>query len=312
MPSIDRIKASDGTGPASIATVQSTRAALSSTIVVDTVDNINTTFYGTMGTPHTFVDPVTSETITVISEATAVDFDGHVDGSNLEIDNIAPGYTDNGSEVGDIIIIKPTTQWADNVAETLEVAHNDDGTLKDDAVTTDVIDDDAVTTAKINDENVTKAKLEKPHRSGLLFSSDAGIVFGASQITSPYDAVYSGEYGLTATTGASSKITVARDGLYQITMHFKCIDVSAAGFITWLYVNRGGSVIATLRRVQQAIPVGEGWTWTFQVPLLAGDFVYQQIYNTAGATRFGAANVGGSSTELNRIIGMSMMMTEIR
>jgi len=137
MPSIDRIKASDGTGPASIATVQSTRAALSSTIVVDTVDNINTTFYGTMGTPHTFVDPVTSETITVISEATAVDFSGHVDGSNLEIDAIDAGFTDNGSDVGDIIIIKPTTEHMNNVADVLEVAHNDDGTIKNDAITTE-------------------------------------------------------------------------------------------------------------------------------------------------------------------------------
>jgi len=137
MPSIDRIKASDGTGPASIATVQNTRAALSSTIVVDTVDNINTTFYGTMGTPHTFVDPITSETITVISEATAVDFSGHVDGSNLEIDAIDAGFTDNGSDVGDIIIIKPTTEHMNNVAEVLEVAHNDNGTIKNDAITTE-------------------------------------------------------------------------------------------------------------------------------------------------------------------------------
>jgi len=73
------------------------------------VQGINDTFCASMGTPHTFVDPVTSETITVISEATAVDFIGHVDGANLEIDTIAPGYTDAGSAVGDIIIIKPTT-----------------------------------------------------------------------------------------------------------------------------------------------------------------------------------------------------------
>jgi microcystin-dependent protein len=86
-----------------------------------------------MGTPHTFVDPVTSETITVISEATAVDFIGHVDGANLEIDTIAPGYTDAGSAVGDIIIIKPTTQWGDNVADTMAVSHDDDGKLKVDA-----------------------------------------------------------------------------------------------------------------------------------------------------------------------------------
>lgn len=130
MASIDQIRASDGSGNANIATVQSSRAALSSTINVDTIAGINDTFFASMGTPHTFTDPITSETITVISEDTAVDFSGHVDGSNLEIDDIAPGYTDGGSEVGDIIIIKPTTQWGDNVADVLDVSHDDDGTMK--------------------------------------------------------------------------------------------------------------------------------------------------------------------------------------
>lgn len=129
-PSINATKASDGSGNANTATVQSVRAALATTIEVDTVTGINTDFVATMGTPHTFEDPVTGEEITVISEETAVDFRGHVDGSNLEIDEIAPGYTDEGSEVGDIVIIRPTTYWSNLLAEILEVSHNDDGTLK--------------------------------------------------------------------------------------------------------------------------------------------------------------------------------------
>ena len=131
MASIKLIRASDGSGNASVATVQSARSGGATTIVVDTVSGINDHFCGTMGTPHTFTDPVTSETITVISEATAVDFVGHVDGSNLEIDTIALGYVDSGSEVGDIVIIRPTTQWGDNVADVLDVEHNDDGTHSD-------------------------------------------------------------------------------------------------------------------------------------------------------------------------------------
>jgi len=164
----------------------------------------------------------------------------------------------------------------------------------------------------LDDSSIVKAKLEKPHKSGLLFSLDAGTVFSNTQITCAYDSVYSGEYGLVATTGASSKITVARDGLYQITMHFKCIDVAATTFITWLYINRGGSTVAVQRRIAQAVPVGEGWTFGFTIPLLAGDYVYQQIYNGGGATRFGTVNAGGSSAEIARIMGMSMMMSEIR
>ncbi len=132
MNSIELIKGSDGSGNAATATVQSSRLPGASTINVDIVDNINPTgFIGTMGTPHTFTDPVTSEVITIISEESAVDFVGHIDGENIEIDEICPGYADtNGSAVGDIIVIRPTTHWANNVAEVLEEAHEDDGSIK--------------------------------------------------------------------------------------------------------------------------------------------------------------------------------------
>lgn len=150
MASIDQIRASDGSGNANVATVQNSRSSGSSTIVVDTVAGINDTFMASMGTPHTFTDPITSETITVISEATCVDFSGHVDGVNLEIDDIAPGQTDLGSEVGDIIIIRPTTQWADNVADVLGAEHNDDGTLKTNSVIAANITNDNVTADKID------------------------------------------------------------------------------------------------------------------------------------------------------------------
>lgn len=131
--SIKLVRASDGTGNAATATIQSVRSSGATTIIVNTVDNIPDYFVGTMGTPHTFTDPVTSETVTVISEATAVDFRGHVDSTNLEIDSIVPGYTDNGSAVGDIVIIRPTTDWADNLADILDEVHEDDGSLKPDA-----------------------------------------------------------------------------------------------------------------------------------------------------------------------------------
>lgn len=163
MASIDRIRSSDGSENASMATVQSTRAPAASTIVVDTVAGIPDNFMGSMGTPHTFTDPITSEVITVISEATAVDFSGHVDGSNLEIDDIAPGYADGGSEIGDIVIIRPTTQWGDNVADVLDVSHDDDGTLNTSALTQIKTYLQAVvgwiSTAMLANNSVTSAKL---------------------------------------------------------------------------------------------------------------------------------------------------------
>jgi hypothetical protein len=41
---------------------------------------------------------------------------GHVSGSTIIIDQIAPGYTDTyGSAVGDVVVIKPNTWWADTL-----------------------------------------------------------------------------------------------------------------------------------------------------------------------------------------------------
>lgn len=148
MNSIAYIPASNESGNASLMTIQSVRAPLATTIQVNTVTGVPDKFFGTMGTPHTFTDPVTGETITVISEATAVDFAGHVDSGDIEIDEIAAGFTDNGSQVGDVVILRPTTQWADNLFNTLSTAHNDDGSLKSDSVATSTVQDDAITPDK--------------------------------------------------------------------------------------------------------------------------------------------------------------------
>lgn len=135
-PSVDYIKASGGSGNASLMTVQNVRSAGATTILVNTVAGAPAKFMGTMGTPHTFVDPVTSETITIISEATAVDFAGHIDTGHIEIDAIAPGMTDLGSAVGDIIIIRPTTQWADNLGTMVKKVQDDLATSDATAITT--------------------------------------------------------------------------------------------------------------------------------------------------------------------------------
>lgn len=153
MQSIAYIPGSDGVANASLMTISTVRAPLASTILVNTVANVPDKFYGSMGTPNTFTDPITGETITVISEATAVDFAGHVDGSNIEIDEIAPGYTDNGSAVGDIIIIRPVTEWANNIHNVLSQSLDDDGTIKDNAINDEAMFADSVDPVKRSDES---------------------------------------------------------------------------------------------------------------------------------------------------------------
>jgi hypothetical protein len=69
---------------------------------------------------------------------------------HVEIDAIAPGYTDLGSKVGDIIVVRPVTEWANNIFNVLSAAHNDDGTLKASAVTTTSLGSTVVTAPKID------------------------------------------------------------------------------------------------------------------------------------------------------------------
>lgn len=147
--SIAALKASNGVGAATTATVQNLRTSGATSIIVDTVTDWPTKFYGCMGTPHTFVDPITSETITVISEATAVDFVGHIDTGHIEIDAISPGDVDGGSAVGDIVIVRPTTDWANNVATVLGISLNDDGTIKNNAIGSAQIVDGSVGQAEV-------------------------------------------------------------------------------------------------------------------------------------------------------------------
>lgn len=145
MQSIASLRASNGAANASVVTVQSLRSPGATTIAGNTVTGLPPFFIATMGAPHTFTDPVTGETITVISEATAVDFAGHVNGSNLIIDTIAPGYADTrGSLVGDIVVLRPTTFYADTLANTLAQSHNDDGSFKADSIVSEVPFADAV------------------------------------------------------------------------------------------------------------------------------------------------------------------------
>lgn len=205
MASIDNIKGSDGSANASVATVQTSRSPGSSTIIVDTVLGWNAGgFSATMGTPHTFTDPITSEEITVISEATAVDFVGHIGSGKIEIDTIAPGYSDLGSEVGDIIVVRPTTQWSDEVASVLEVSHDDDGTLKAGAVdAAAVLASNVVTTAKILNANVTPDKLA---------TGAAAAVVTTSQTTTSIT------FADLATVGPAVTVTIGANGIALVNI----------------------------------------------------------------------------------------------
>jgi hypothetical protein len=141
MNEIDFLRASDGTGEAVRAIVQSTRSIASTTLEVDSVDNWPTKFVATTGT--------LSATPGVVDPATVTIFKGHLSGGDIIIDEFSPATPDDGNSVGQIVVIKPATFWADTLADLLEVSHDQDGTLKADSVDTQAIEDGAVTNAKL-------------------------------------------------------------------------------------------------------------------------------------------------------------------
>lgn len=117
---LNLIRASSGSGEAVRASVTAIRSAGSTIVTVDSVANWPTNFIATSGTllADGTLDPAT---VTV--------FGGHKSGSTAVIDSIAPGYTDIGNTVGQIVVIKPTTFWVDNLADFLAVNFNDNGTF---------------------------------------------------------------------------------------------------------------------------------------------------------------------------------------
>lgn len=124
--SINLIRANNGVNLASSPTVTTIRSPGSTTISVNTVTGLPSSFIAEMGTPN----------LTTGLISNGVVFKGHVSSSSIVIDSIAAGYTDNGSAVNDVIVLKPTSAWANNIADTLSVSHNDDGTLNSTAVGT--------------------------------------------------------------------------------------------------------------------------------------------------------------------------------
>lgn len=107
---------SNGSGDAALAHIQSNRVIGSTTIATDTISNWPANFIATTGTllSSGFIDP-TSKT----------DFYGHLGvGNQLIIDGFCPGNADNGNTSGQVVVIKPNTEWANLIANGVQSTSN--------------------------------------------------------------------------------------------------------------------------------------------------------------------------------------------
>lgn len=111
MDNIDYLYASNGSGEAPRMTVTAARAPGATTLTVDAVTNVPTKFVGTSGTLN--VDTG------IIDPATMKVFLGEIVSGHIEILEFAPGYTDEGNSIGQVVVIKPATKWADIIADSL-------------------------------------------------------------------------------------------------------------------------------------------------------------------------------------------------
>lgn len=125
-PDIDYIRGSDGSGEAVRATVTSARSVSATTLQVDAVTNYPDKFIATTGVLNEETGYLDPETLTI--------FYAELDGANIEILDFAPGYSDIGNAVGDVVVLKPTTPWADNIADLLALVLSPAGALNDTAI----------------------------------------------------------------------------------------------------------------------------------------------------------------------------------
>jgi len=169
-----------------VARVTSTRSAAGTSLSCDNLSGWPT---GTVVHFSTY----RLNTSNAVVAGTQIDWVGIVSGSTIGSLTRITGATDNGSAVGDVVEMNPTAKWASNLVNGILVSHNQDGTLKNNAVTTAVITDSNVTTAKLANGAVTNAKLDSDLAAGWV-----GITGSISAVT------YNGNRSYSLTTSSDN------------------------------------------------------------------------------------------------------------
>ena len=114
IPNYNDLAASNGSGESIRATVQANRSIGSNILTVNLTTNWPTgTFIATTGTvlSNGTLDPSTAQV-----------FYGTASGTTITITSYAPGYTDKGNSIADVVVLKPTTEWANIVSDSVKYA----------------------------------------------------------------------------------------------------------------------------------------------------------------------------------------------
>lgn len=219
MNDIEYIRASDGNGEPPRASVTVTRSIGATTLTVDAVTNWPTKFVATSGVLNTETGVLDPGTVKV--------FKGRIESGHIEIEAFAPGYTDAGNAVGDVVVLKPNTLWADIIADSL------------DAISTSIDTDGTLTTAATTEATTaTKASLQADAN----FRTKQRVSIGTTATTLTPDISTASVYELSAQASALTIAAPAGTPNEKDVLLFFIKDNGTARAITWnaAYTNISG------------------------------------------------------------------------
>lgn len=251
---LQHLRASDGTGEAVLAHIQSVRTPGSTVLDLDNVDNWNTKCVVVTGTPNAsgFINAAGMKVMY-----------GHLNAGDFIIDGFAPGYVDNGNTTAEVAIVKMTTNWADTLVTLFGSEHKDNGKHKDvtaDSVVLnsgqDLSNDDLYSNAIINGgcliaQRPTAPTISSTYQYGLVdrFAAKAtGTAVSAGTITQNTSSL------VAATKGYEIKlagVTLTGAGIVYLRYRMEAKEAmffknARASFGVRIHQNTGASVNATI------------------------------------------------------------------
>lgn len=273
MSGYNYLKGSDGSGNAVLAHVTLARLVAATVLKVDSVSKWPVGgFIATVGT---------LDGTGFLIPASITEFTGHITGSDIIIDGFEAGFTDLGNSIGQVVVIKQTTGWANSVTANAQVGHNDDGTHKSTAL------DAFYRPSEITPDNFIY--------SGGIVAISAGLISTMSDIVAYISGLRFAKTGIANRTWNANK-----DGY---------VDIDNTGTVTYTEVANGAASPALVAgRIRVAIVItGASITSIQQIGSFdsLGNKVYPRgsvstsnapdlWWQEAGRFTFGAAAVSGT------------------
>lgn len=180
---------------------------------------------------------------------------------------LADGYTDAGNQVGDYVECIPTTKWANDLVDGIQVIHNPDGTLKNKVVecghinggtTAGLLKTNAsgvVTSAKATADDIDWDSSPKLDDTGWIASTNSNFYYRRYR-----GVVYLRGYGSLSGSGIVNIFTLPegfRPSYGNGAAVIQVRDDYAGGAIRWADVNNSG-VVRVYRTISGASSIGLG------------------------------------------------------